>query len=55
LAVVNFPRFKVVFEEEAGEFIFSLPKRKGRRLLDIAHVIADDPFAAPDYTLPDAS
>jgi hypothetical protein len=52
--VVKLVRFRVVFEEEATEFIFSLPKRKGRKILAIGYAIANHPFANPDYALPDA-
>ncbi|EIP96912.1 hypothetical protein OpiT1DRAFT_01339 [Opitutaceae bacterium TAV1] len=52
--MVKLIRFRVVFEEEAGGFIFALPKRKGRKLLDIAYAIADNPFSNSDYILPDA-
>ncbi len=47
-------RFRVVFEEEASEFIFAQAKRKRRKLADIAYAIAANPFADPDYVLPDA-
>jgi len=52
--VVKLARFRVLFEEEAGEFLVSIPKRKARRLLDVIYVIADSPFMNPDYILPDA-
>jgi hypothetical protein len=47
-------RFRVVYEEEAGEFIFAQRGRKRRKLADIAYAIAEVPFAEPDYVLPDA-
>ncbi|HVS51982.1 MAG TPA: hypothetical protein VHD62_06460 [Opitutaceae bacterium] len=47
-------RFRVVYEEEAGEFVFAQPRRKIRKLADIAYAIAENPFAEPDYVLPDA-
>ena len=47
-------RFRVVYEEEACEFIFAQAGRKRRKLVDIAYAIAESPFAEPDYTLPDA-
>ena len=52
--MVKLARFRVLFEEEAGEFLVSMPKRKARRLLDIIYVIADSPFMNPDYILLDA-
>lgn len=48
------PRFKLVFEEQAGEFILTQPKRRQRKLMDICYAVAADPFASPDYNLPDA-
>ena len=42
-------RFRVVFEEEASEFIISQGPRKRRRLADICYAIAESPFAEPDY------
>ena len=47
-------RFRVVFDEGAGEFIIAQTARRRRKLLDIAYVIATSPFAEPDYVLPDA-
>jgi hypothetical protein len=47
-------RFRVVYEEEASEFIIAQGKRKRRKLADICYAIAAHPFAEPDYTLPDA-
>lgn len=47
-------RFRVVFEEEASEFLIAQTKRKCRKLLDIAYAIADSPFAEPDYSLTDS-
>jgi hypothetical protein len=47
-------RFRVVFEEEASEFIIAQTGRKRRKLSDIAYAIAESPFAEPDYVLPDA-
>ncbi|MGA2051958.1 MAG: hypothetical protein ABSH19_01465 [Opitutales bacterium] len=38
----------------AAEFIFALPPRRQRRVLDLAHQLAEDPFLRSDYTLPDA-
>jgi len=32
--MVKLARFRVLFEEEAGEFLVSIPKREARRLLD---------------------
>ena len=52
--VAELPRFRVVFEEEAAEFLAALTRRKSRRLLDIARTLADHPFGSPDYVLPDA-
>ena len=46
-------RFRVVFEEEASEFLIAQTKRKRRKLLDISYAIADSPLADPDYSLPD--
>jgi len=52
---VNEPaRFRVVFEEEASEFIIAQARRRRRKLADIAYTIAESPFAEPDYVLPDA-
>lgn len=47
-------RFRVVFEEEASEFIIAQARRRRRKLADIAYTIAESPFAEPDYVLPDA-
>lgn len=47
------PRFRVVFEEEASEFLVSQGKKNRRKLLDITYLIAESPFADPDYLLPD--
>ena len=46
-------RFRVVYEEDASEFIFAQGKAKGRQLLDICHTIGEYPFAEADYILPD--
>lgn len=48
------PRFKLIFEEEAGEFILAQSRKRQRRLVDICYIIASDPFAIPDYVLSDA-
>jgi len=53
--VSKLPRFKLIFEEEAGEFILTQSRRRQRRLIDIYYIIASDPFAVPDYILPDAA
>ncbi len=47
-------RFRVVYEEEASEFIIAQGKRKRRKLADICYTIAAHPFAEPDYVLIDA-
>ena len=47
-------RFRVVFEEEASEFIIAQTGRKRRKLADIAYAIAESPYSEPDYVLPDA-
>jgi hypothetical protein len=47
-------RFRVVFEEDASEFIVGQAGRKRRKIMDIAYAIARSPFAEPDYVLPDA-
>lgn len=47
-------RFKLIFEEEAGEYLLAQSKKRQRRLMDICYVIAAAPFAKPDYILPDA-
>ena len=47
-------RFRVVYEEEASEFVMAQSKRKRRKLADICYAIAAVPFADPDYVLPDA-
>jgi mRNA-degrading endonuclease RelE of RelBE toxin-antitoxin system len=47
-------RFRVVFEEEASEFVVAQSKRVRRKLLDITYAVAASPFAEPDYVLPDA-
>ena len=47
-------RFRVVFEEEASEFVFAQAKRLRRKLLDISYTVAASPFAEPDYVLSDA-
>ena len=46
-------RFRVVFEEEASEFLIAQPAAKRRKLLDIAYAIARNPYGLPDYVLPD--
>ena len=51
--MAELPRFRVIFEEEAAEFLAALTKRRARRLLDITYALADSPFAPPDYHLPD--
>ncbi|MEO6003796.1 MAG: hypothetical protein ABIZ04_09975 [Opitutus sp.] len=48
------PRFRVIFEEEASEFIVAQAKRQRRRLMDICYAIADRPFSRPDFVLSDA-
>jgi hypothetical protein len=52
--VPKVPRFTLVFEEGASEFILAQPKKRQRRLMDICYSIASVPFAVPDYILPDA-
>jgi len=52
--VSKLPRFHVVFEEEASEFILAQVTRKRRRLMDICYAIAALPLAQPDFQLPDA-
>jgi len=52
--VSEFARFRVVYEEEVGEFIVAQGKRRRRKLMDICYAIAEQPFAEPDYVLPDA-
>jgi hypothetical protein len=52
--VSELARFRVVFEEEASEFIIAQAGRKRRKLTDIAYAIAQRPFSEPDYVLPDA-
>jgi len=52
--VTKLPRFILVFEEGASEFILAQAKRRQRRIMDICYAIAGDPFAVPDYALPDA-
>ena len=47
-------RFRVVYEEEASEYIIAQGKRKRRKLADICYAIAAHPFDEPDYVLPDA-
>lgn len=47
-------RFRVVFDEEASEFIIAQGTRKRRKLADICYAIAAHPFADPDYVLGDA-
>lgn len=47
-------RFRVVFGEEASEFVVAQTKRLRRKLLDIAYAVAESPLAEPDYVLPDA-
>ena len=49
------PRFKLIFEEDAGEYILAQTKRRQRRLMDICYTLAAEPFAVPDYILPDAN
>ncbi len=48
------PRFRVVFEEEAGEFIVAQSKGRRRRLMDICYTIAGRPFSTADFDLLDA-
>jgi hypothetical protein len=52
--VSEFARFRVVFEEEASEFVIGQSGRKRRKLVDIAYAIARSPYTEPDYVLPDA-
>jgi hypothetical protein len=52
--VGNLERFRVVYEEEASEFIIALTGQKRRKLADITYTIAERPFAEPDYVLIDA-
>ncbi|MCX6952741.1 MAG: hypothetical protein NTV51_11335 [Verrucomicrobia bacterium] len=47
-------RFRVVFEEEASEFVVAQTKRLRRKILDITYAVAASPFAESDYVLPDA-
>jgi hypothetical protein len=46
--------YRAVFSDLAAEFIFALPPRRQRRVLDLAGQVAADPFLRSDYTLPDA-
>ena len=48
------PRFRVVFEEEAGEFIVAQSKGRRRQLMNICSAIAGRPFSTADFDLPDA-
>jgi hypothetical protein len=41
------------YSDIAAEFILSLPKRKGRKLLDICHQLAMNPFVRSDYSVKD--
>lgn len=47
-------RFRVVYEEEASEYVCAQTKRRRRKLLDIGYAIAERPFVDPDYVLTDA-
>jgi hypothetical protein len=42
------------YSDLAAEFILSLPKRKGRKLLQICNQLALTPFAESDYTIKDS-
>jgi hypothetical protein len=52
--VTELEQFRVVYEEEASEFVVAQTKRRRRKLLDIGYAIAEKPLADPDYVLPDA-
>jgi hypothetical protein len=47
--------YRAVFSDFAAEFIFALPQRRQRRVLDLAYQLAEDPLLRSDYTLPDAA
>ncbi len=47
--------YRAAFSDLAAEFIFALPPRRQRRVLDQAYQLAADPFLRSDYTLPDAT
>jgi len=42
------------YSDVAAEFILSLPKRKGRKLLDTCNQLARNPFVESDYAIKDA-
>jgi len=42
------------YSDVAAEFILSLPKRKGRKLLDTCNQLAMNPFVKSDYAISDA-
>lgn len=52
--MTKLPRFRVVYDEAASEFVVAQSKRGRRKILDIGYAIAERPFAGPDYVLPDA-
>lgn len=47
------PRFRLIFEEDASEFILAQSKRRQRRLMDICYAIARHPSTKADFILPD--
>ncbi len=52
--VSKLERFRVVYEEEASEFVIAQAKSRRRKLMDIGYTIAESPFAESDYVLTDA-
>lgn len=46
-------QYRPNFSDLAAEFIFSLPKRRQRKVMDRAHELARYPFIESDYSIVD--
>ena len=47
--------YEACFSNHAAAFVIALPRRRQRRVLDLAGQIARHPFQIGDYRLPDAT
>lgn len=47
-------KYDAYFSDVAAEVILSLPRRKGRKLLDSCNRLALNPFVESDYAIKDA-
>jgi len=47
--------YRPVFAEGVAEFLVQQPRRRQRRILDLANQLARHPFVRSDYTIPDES